>query len=106
MATVFLSYARDDADHARLFAKALEVAGHSVWWDLDVRGGAQFSKAIEEALEAADVVVVLWSTNSVESAWVRDEASVGRDSGRLVLGRPALWKPGGGCGRPEAHAVW
>jgi tetratricopeptide (TPR) repeat protein len=84
MATVFLSYARDDADHARLVAKALEAAGHSVWWDLNVRGGAQFSKAIEEALEAADVVVVLWSTNSVESAWVRDEASVGRDSGRLV----------------------
>src|SRR3982750_2037740 len=84
MARVFLSYDRDDADKARPIATALEKAGHSVWWDLQVRGGAQFSKVIEDALKAADVVVVLWSVNSVESSWVRDEASAGRDSGRLI----------------------
>jgi hypothetical protein len=84
LASVFLSYDRDDADQARHFARALEKAGHEVWWDLHVRGGAQFSKVIEEALKAADAVVVLWSVNSIESAWVRDEAAAGRDSGRLV----------------------
>jgi hypothetical protein len=84
MAGVFLSYDRDDAKTARPIALALEKAGHSVWWDLHVRGGAQFAKVIEEALKAADAVVVLWSANSVESAWVRDEAAAGRDSGRLV----------------------
>src|SRR5437764_15363007 len=84
MASVFLSYDRDDADKARPLAHALEKAGHDVWCDLHVRGGAQFSKVIEEALKAADVVVVLWSKQSVESAWVRDEAGAGRDSGRLV----------------------
>ena len=84
MAGVFLSYDRDDSDAARVIANALEKAGHSVWWDLHVRGGAQFAKVIEEALKAADVVVVLWSANSIESAWVRDEAGAGRDRGRLV----------------------
>src|SRR5438067_1751252 len=84
MASVFLSYDRDDGDKARPIATALEKAGHSVWWDLHVRGGAQFSKFIEEALKAADAVVVLWSKDSVDSAWVRDEAAAGRDSGRLV----------------------
>ena len=84
MAGVFLSYDRDDTDKARPIALALEKAGHSVWWDLHVRGGAQFSKVIEEALKAADAVVVLWSKNSVESPWVRDEAAAGRDTGRLV----------------------
>ena len=84
MASVFLSYDRDDASKARPIAAALEKAGHSVWWDLHVRGGAQFSKVIEEALKAADVVVVLWSANAVESPWVRDEAGAGRDTGRLV----------------------
>jgi tetratricopeptide (TPR) repeat protein len=84
MASVFLSYDRDDAAKARPIALALEKAGHAVWWDLHVRGGAQFSKVIEEALKAADAVVVLWSAHSVESAWVRDEAAAGRDSGRLI----------------------
>ena len=84
MASVFLSYDRDDADKARFIAGALEKAGHSVWWDLHVRGGAQFGKVIEEALKAAQAVVVLWSKQSIESAWVRDEAAVGRDTGRLV----------------------
>ena len=84
MAGVFLSYARDDTPKARQVAAALEKAGHSVWWDLHVRGGTQFSKVIEEALKAADVVVVLWSAQSVESPWVRDEAATGRDRGRLV----------------------
>src|SRR5690242_14806603 len=84
MAGVFLSYDRDDGAAAKVIANALERAGHSVWWDLHVRGGAQFSKVIEEALKAADAVVVLWSKNSIESNWVRDEAAAGRDSGRLV----------------------
>jgi tetratricopeptide (TPR) repeat protein len=84
MASVFLSYDRDDGASAKVIATALEKAGHEVWWDLHVRGGAQFSKVIEEALKAADTVVVLWSANSIESAWVRDEAAAGRDSGRLI----------------------
>jgi tetratricopeptide (TPR) repeat protein len=84
LAGVFLSYDHDDKDRARPIALALGRAGHEVWWDLHVRGGAQFSKVIEEALKAADAVVVLWSARSVESAWVRDEASAGRDSGRLI----------------------
>ena len=84
MVGVFLSYDRDDSDRARQFARVLEKAGHQVWWDLHVRGGAEFSKVIEEALKAADAVVVLWSRNSIESPWVRDEAASGRDTGRLV----------------------
>ena len=87
MASVFLSYDREDADRARPLALALEKAGHSVWWDRHVKSGAQYSKEIEAQLTKADAVVVLWSKQSVESAWVRDEATAGRDSGRLV---PAL----------------
>ena len=84
MASVFLSYDREDETRARAIAAALERGGHAVWWDRHIKGGAQYSHEIEEALNRAQAVVVLWSAQSVQSAWVRDEAAAGRDSGRLV----------------------
>jgi tetratricopeptide (TPR) repeat protein len=84
MASIFLSYARSDSAKARTIASLLERAGHNVWWDRFIRGGSQYSREIEKELTSADVVVVLWSADSVESAWVRDEAAVGRDTARLV----------------------
>ncbi len=84
MASVFLSYAREDAPKAKSLAGLLERAGHDVWWDRHIRSGSEFAGAIEEALKRADAVLVLWSENSVRSSWVRDEAAEGRDSGRLI----------------------
>ncbi len=40
MASVFLSYDRDDTERARPIAEALESAGHEVWWDLHAKEGA------------------------------------------------------------------
>jgi tetratricopeptide (TPR) repeat protein len=84
LASIFLSYVREDEPRARALAGLLEREGHSVWWDRQITGGAEFAEEIEAALKAADKVVVLWSQASVRSAWVRDEAAAGRDSGRLV----------------------
>lgn len=84
MALLFLSYSREDFDKVAPLAAALEADGHEVWWDRHITGGQEFADAIEQALESADVVVVCWSAASVRSAWVRDEACAGRDSGRLV----------------------
>ena len=84
MAKLFLSYARTDTDAATKLVTALERVGHEVWWDALIEGGTRYSRSIDEALEAADAVVVLWSSRSVESDWVRDEAALGRDRHRLV----------------------
>ena len=84
MASVFLSYDHEDAARAAPIASALEKAGHSVWWDRHIHGGAQYNSEIERAVEEADAVVVLWSPRSIQSAWVRDEAAEGRDRGKLV----------------------
>lgn len=81
---MFLSYARDDGDKARAIALALEKSGHEVWWDSHIKGGAEYGREIEKALEQSVAVIVLWSQSSVASAWVRDEAASGRDRGRLV----------------------
>jgi tetratricopeptide (TPR) repeat protein len=84
MANVFLSYHREDEPWASIIAGLFERAGHSVWWDRHIKGGHEFDAEIEAALEAADKIVVLWSGKAIKSAWVRDEAGVGRDTGRLV----------------------
>ena len=84
MSNIFLSYDRDDEARARPVAALLERAGHPVWWDRQIKGGGEFGAEIEAALDAADKIIVLWSQRSVKSAWVRDEAAVGRDTGRLV----------------------
>jgi len=82
--TVFLSYASEDRAQARRLASALEGAGYTVWWDALIEGGASFASSIAEALDKADAVVVLWSRFSIDSDWVRDEASQGRERHRLV----------------------
>ena len=82
--SLFLSYSRDDEAKARRLALALQHLGYTVWWDALIEGGATYARKIAAALESADVVIVLWSKNSVESDWVRDEAAQGRDRHRLV----------------------
>jgi TolB-like protein len=82
--TIFLSYARADANAASRLAAALEAAGFDVWRDTLIEGGAAFAKTIEASLERCDAVVVCWSRRSVASDWVLDEAGQGRDLRKLV----------------------
>ena len=82
--TIFLSYAHADKARAQRLASVLEQAGFTVWWDAMIEGGSRFARSIDEALAKADAVIVLWSKTSIESDWVRDEASDARDRHRLV----------------------
>src|SRR3954453_2782374 len=85
MAKLFLSYSRKDEARARRLTAWLEREGHDVWRDEDdIGGGASFSSEIEKALKECDAVLVLWSIESVQSAWVRDEAGYGRDANKLI----------------------
>ena len=81
---IFLSYTRQDRSRAEQIIKALELGGCSVWWDGLLDGGVAFASTTEDELEGSDVVVVLWSEASIASHWVRDEATRGRERGRLV----------------------
>jgi TIR domain len=84
MATVFLSCSREDQPIARQLVAALESSGCSVWWDGLLSVGERFSRTTAAELAKADAVVVIWSKISIESHWVHDEATDGRDCGRLV----------------------
>jgi hypothetical protein len=87
MPDVFVSYAREDRDRARLLAEALEAQGWSVWWDRKIVAGQAFDDTIEQQLQTAKSVVVLWSRHSIGSEWVRNEAGLASERDVLV---PAL----------------
>ena len=90
MADVFISYASEDRESARRLAEHLETIGCSVWWDRRLVPGSGYSRMISDELAAADRVIVLWSSASVESEWVDIEAAFARERGKLV---PALIEP-------------
>jgi TIR domain len=75
MSAVFISYARADRESARVLADTLARHGWSVWWDRAIPPGRSFDEVIEEALNAARCVVVLWSKPSAASDWVKNEAA-------------------------------
>jgi TolB-like protein/Tfp pilus assembly protein PilF len=83
-ANIFVSYSRDDRADVLPIIQALEKAGLTVWWDGLLEAGTVFLHTTEQALEEADAVFVVWTETSVHSNWVRDEATSGRETGRLV----------------------
>ena len=72
---VFVSYARTNRPVAEQLADALNASGLQVWWDSDLSAGSEFAAVIEAKLLGAAVVIVMWSADSVRSAFVRDESS-------------------------------
>lgn len=81
---IFISYKREEQPIARKLADALEGQGWSVWWDPKLRAGEHFDDVIEKALNEAKCVVVMWSERSVQSRYVRDEATYALDRDKLV----------------------
>ncbi len=94
MPDIFLSYNREDQAVARRFAEGFEREGFTVWWDATLRSGEAYDQVTERALKAAKAVAVLWSKRSVESRWVRAEATLADRNKTLV---PAMIEP---CDRP------
>ena len=87
MSDVFISYAREDRDKAELLARLFERQNWSVWWDKVIPPGKKYSDVIGAELSSARAVIVLWSSASVASDWVKDEAQEGVNRKILV---PAL----------------
>jgi tetratricopeptide (TPR) repeat protein len=84
MSDIFISYAREDRDKAERLARVFDQQGWPVWWDREILPGKKFANLIAKILPTAKAVVVLWSSNSVESDWVKDEAQEGAARGILV----------------------
>ena len=83
MSHIFLSYCAEDRERVRPLVALLGEVG-PVWWDQSIRHGQNWEKAVEKAVEKASCVVVAWTRESVESDWVRSEATDARDRSILV----------------------
>jgi hypothetical protein len=76
-AFVFVSYAHsDEARVNQLIAKLVE-RGIRIWWDKDIEPGSPWRYTIQEHLDKAVCTLVIWTEQSVESEFVRSEASWG-----------------------------
>jgi len=91
---IFLSYNREDQGKAKLIAQALSDEGFDVWWDTVLRAGQTYDEVTERQLHESRAVVVLWSSRSVKSKWVRAEATLGDRKSALI---PVMIEP---CDRP------
>lgn len=84
MADIFISYSRNNRDRCTAIRSALEALKIDVWSDVGIGAGSSFDREIEREIEAAKALLVLWSKDSTESDWVRNEARTGKERGALV----------------------
>ncbi|HOY77483.1 MAG TPA: SUMF1/EgtB/PvdO family nonheme iron enzyme [Hyphomonadaceae bacterium] len=84
MADVFVSYNREDLPLAQRVVDGLVHEGINVWLDMELKAGENYDEITEERLRSAKAVVVLWSSRSVKSRWVRAEATIGQRKNTLV----------------------
>lgn len=82
-ADLFISYSRKDLPLIKPLTSILQQCGWSVWFDQELKAGAAFDRAIEQALRDARAVIVAWSRNSVDSDWVRAEAAFALENSKL-----------------------
>jgi len=81
---IFISYAREDIGRVKPLVSALEEEGFSVWWDRELTPGDRFEEKIDEEIQLAACVLVVWTETSVLSRWVKNEALEGMDREILV----------------------
>jgi hypothetical protein len=93
MADVFVSYARQDKARAAHFVELLEGYGWDVFWDQETRAGTIWPKVLEDELNLARCLLVLWTANSVASRWVRIEAYEALQNDKLLPVRLERVKP-------------
>lgn len=83
---IFISYSSTDRELTRALAAAIETqyGAGSVWWDHALESWGDYEIQIRNALEAARVVVVLWSRAASASDWVKSEAGRANAGSKLV----------------------
>lgn len=92
MTHLFISYSRSDHDFAQKLTDTLRDNGVEVFLDVQaIDAGEKWSTAIQRALDAADVMLLIVSPASMESPNVEDEWQYFLDNKKPII--PVLWLP-------------
>ena len=102
---MFVSYKAEDRARIAPLVEALEADGLAVWWDTQIAAGSEWRRDIEEQLDQARCVIVVWSKRSVgpDGRFVRDEANRAQRRGTYLPIRIDDVEPPLGFG--ELHAI-
>ncbi|MCB1929708.1 MAG: toll/interleukin-1 receptor domain-containing protein [Rhodocyclaceae bacterium] len=84
MTDIFISYSHRDHAFVDRLEAVLADAGFSVFRDTMLHLGPQWDREIEEALDRAKCVLVVWSKDSVASDEVLNEAFHAQKAGKLI----------------------
>jgi 5'-deoxynucleotidase YfbR-like HD superfamily hydrolase len=76
MKRVFISYAHPDRHVVERLTIALAANSIDVWWDMKINPGTRFDREIEQEINNATLVIVLWSSHAELSEWVPNEAAM------------------------------
>lgn len=83
---VFLSHATSDAEHVALVRQQIEALGISVYLaEHDPKPGTILADKVEAAIERSQAVVVLVTTNSLNSAYVQQEVGIAHRSRKPIV---------------------
>lgn len=81
---VFISYSRRDQQMVALLARAIEAEGYEVWWDAELPPHQSYGDVITAKIGGTRAALVVWSEEAVKSQWVRAEADMARNQGKLI----------------------
>src|SRR5688572_8120622 len=93
VATIFISYAREDGSTLALRLRDdLRSAGHNAWLDTsEIQGGGDWARNIEDAIERCDMLLALLSDASYASEYCRAEQMRAQRKNKRVV--PVLVQP-------------
>ena len=84
MSHVFISHAGSTIALTHRIADRLRTLGYEVWWDDELPVHQPFAPILQERLDTAKAILVIWSSDAVDSDYVRGEAEAGRSARKLV----------------------
>ena len=83
---LFISYSRIDSSAANTLYADLQARGFEPWMDTQrLEGGDNFTRYIQAAINASDVLLLLLTPSAVASQWVELEYTYAKNQGKRII---------------------